>query len=146
MTSGDRTKTAFSWFVAALFVVAIITKLGAMGQFQDSIVASRLVPRVAATWVARGLILTECALAACLVMPRSRYAALTASGLLFGTFAGYHLWVLEQAIRPPCSCFGTLFKIPPPVGLGACALLCVASLRASIPLINETKLHAKTTD
>jgi len=113
-----------------LLAIAALAKISSIKQLQGVIVASGLLPTTWAPLMSYGVIASE---AACVVswvvgFHRGSYAG---AFVLYSTFAAFHCWDLIHGIGVPCNCFGILYKIPTPLGLGlalAMMLISAASL------------------
>jgi len=113
-----------------LLGIAALGKITSIKQLEGVIVASGLVPSVWAPLTSYGVIASEIA---CVVSwaVGFRRASLVGSFVLYSLFSSFHCWDLIHGIKVPCNCFGVLYKMPTPLGLGvslAMMLISAASL------------------
>ena len=118
-------------FVAPLLVAvlgaAFVSKLLALDELRGVIVATGMFSPGAARGVAALVLVTEGATILALLRPGTRPLGYLLASILFSAFAAYHGWRLKEGIGVPCTCFGTLFKMTSPVGLGLCLVLATLS-------------------
>jgi uncharacterized membrane protein len=99
--------------LALVFATAGLAKLQRFSEFEDTLLASRLVPLGWVRLAATALIVLELAVAASLFVPRTRTTALQTAALLICVFIGYSAWRWWRDIPIPCHCFGALFTLAP---------------------------------
>ncbi len=103
--------------IALILTLSALSKLEAMSQLRDTLIASYVVPRNLAEYGAKFIVASELAVVIGLGFSFSRRLALIAATILFAIFSAYNIWRITQGIRVPCSCFGALFKLPPAASL-----------------------------
>lgn len=95
--------------IGAVFVVSSVSKVagrGAFGAFAASVRDMRLLPPRLARPVARGVVVTEFAVCALVVVPAAAAAGLTLAAMLLGVFAAGITLAVRRGVRAPCRCFG----------------------------------------
>jgi hypothetical protein len=97
--------------VALIFLLASIAKLTHLGQFENVLFASRLVPDSLVRPTAYAVPVVETFTAIALVHPRVRTAGLVGTVALSGLFLGYNCWRFVAGISAPCGCFVGLFTM-----------------------------------
>jgi hypothetical protein len=103
--------------LSTVFATAGLAKLQRFSEFEDTLVASHLVPLGCVPLAATTLIVLELVLAVSLCFSRTRTTALHTAALLICVFIGYSAWRWWRHIPVPCHCFGMLFSMAPWQGL-----------------------------
>lgn len=109
----DFVSLILTYLLASLLMWASVAKATYIQQFQDSLLASYLVPRSVVAPFSVAMIAIEAIIAVALILPKTRSVGSTASLLLSGLFVGYGMWRLLQNIGVPCSCFGPFLSLTP---------------------------------
>ena len=113
--------------LSMMFAAAAITKSLEFNQLVAAISVSRLLPDRASPFAAAVVLLFEYWVAVGVWIHQCRRWTLRVSCGLCWVFLWYHVWMWLNNIPAPCHCFGSLFKIPPPVGLSIDVVLLATS-------------------
>lgn len=114
--------------LCASFAAAVSGKAGSSQELRDVLYASYLFAPRAADISATILLALEVILIPALVIPRTRFVALTATIILVSGFFGFHAWRAFERISAPCSCFGPMLRLEPgPSTLLSLVLLVIAT-------------------